>query len=63
MWSGGRNRHAWLAAADLRARAVFHIALAFMPFWLRNAGVRLPSPDDIEKAKASVADATREGVG
>ena len=46
----------WLAAADLRARAVFHIALAFMPFWLRNAGVRLPSPDDIEKAKASVAE-------
>jgi class 3 adenylate cyclase len=38
-----------------RPRARFQIALGFMPFWLRNAGVRLPTPRDLDDAAASVA--------
>lgn len=40
---------------DPRPRAWFQIALGFMPFWLRNSGVRLPTTRDIDEAAASVA--------
>lgn len=43
-------------ADDARPRARFQIALAFMPFWLRNAGIRMPSQRDLDDA---VAHATR----
>ncbi|HEY6056459.1 MAG TPA: hypothetical protein VIV06_00425, partial [Candidatus Limnocylindrales bacterium] len=42
-------------AGDERTRARFQIALGFMPFWLRNAGVRLPTQQDLDDAAASVA--------
>ena len=41
---------------DRRAQARFRIALGFMTFWLRNAGVRPPSPSDIDDASTSLAD-------
>jgi len=47
---------ALLAKAGPRARARFLIALGFMPFWLRNGAVRLPTAADIEEARASVAE-------
>jgi class 3 adenylate cyclase len=43
------------AAGDPRARARFQIAVGFVPFWLRNAGVRLPGERDLDDAATSVA--------
>jgi class 3 adenylate cyclase len=47
---------ALLAEASPRARARFLVALGFMPFWLRNGAVRLPTAADIEEARTSVAE-------
>ncbi|MGI8657416.1 MAG: adenylate/guanylate cyclase domain-containing protein [Candidatus Limnocylindria bacterium] len=43
-------------ATEVRPRAQYLIARGFMPFWLRNAGIRIPTPGDLEDAKASVAE-------
>ncbi|HEV8403014.1 MAG TPA: adenylate/guanylate cyclase domain-containing protein [Candidatus Limnocylindrales bacterium] len=40
---------------DPRPRARFRIALGFLPFWLRNGGIRTPSQEDLDEAAASVA--------
>jgi hypothetical protein len=52
-------------ALGLEPRARFEIAIAFIPFWLRNSGVRLPTEQDLTDATASVAAglATAEELG
>ena len=51
-----RDGHELAATAgDARARARFQIALGFMPFWLRNGGIRTPIQRDLDDAAASVA--------
>ena len=46
----------WFPAASPRSRAWFMIALGFMPFWLRNAGVRQPTDEDVDESRRNVAD-------
>ena len=45
-------------------RALFLIAISFMPFWVRNAGLHLPTERDLDEARASVAEglAIAEGL-
>jgi hypothetical protein len=40
---------------DQSSRARFQIALGFLPFWLRNGGIRTLSQQDLDDAAASVA--------
>jgi hypothetical protein len=47
---------AWLPDAGPRAKARFLIALGFVPFWLRNAGIRLPSASDIDEARRNASE-------
>ncbi|MDP9271766.1 MAG: AAA family ATPase [Chloroflexota bacterium] len=49
----------WLPEAGPRARARFLIALSFMPFWLRNAGLRPLTPEDGTDARRNVEEGTR----
>jgi hypothetical protein len=42
--------------AEPAPRAEFLIAIGFMPFWVRNAGIRLPTERDLDEAKANVAE-------
>ena len=50
-----RGRALLTEVAEPAARAGFLIAIGFMPFWIRNAGIRLPTARDLEEARASVA--------
>ena len=51
-------------SSDPSVQARFQIALGFLPFWLRNAGVRTPSQADIDEATARLVDglAIAEGL-
>jgi class 3 adenylate cyclase len=42
--------------AEPASRARFLIAMGFMPFWIRSAGIRLPTERELKEAKASVAE-------
>jgi class 3 adenylate cyclase len=44
----------WFSASGPRSRAWFLIALGFMPFWLRNAGIREATEQDLAEAHRSV---------
>ncbi|HEX5451149.1 MAG TPA: AAA family ATPase, partial [Candidatus Limnocylindrales bacterium] len=50
---------------DRLSRARFQIALGFLPFWLRNGGIRTLSQQDLDDAAASVASGleTAEALG
>ena len=49
----------WLAEAGPRARATFLIAISNLPFWLRNAAIRTPGPEDLEAATRAAAEGLR----
>jgi len=51
-----RGRALMREVTEPEPRARFLIAIGFMPFWIRNAGIRLPTERDLEEAKASVAE-------
>ncbi len=46
----------WLPEASDRPRARFLIAISFLPFWLRNASVRVPTDEDLELARSRAAE-------
>ncbi|HET7686499.1 MAG TPA: adenylate/guanylate cyclase domain-containing protein [Candidatus Limnocylindria bacterium] len=46
----------WLPGASDQSRARFLIATSFLPFWLRNAAVRVPTSDDLEQARSRAAE-------
>ena len=46
----------WLPEASDRPRARFLIAISFLPFWLRNASVRVPTGEDLELARSRAAE-------
>jgi class 3 adenylate cyclase len=46
--------YGWSDGSSPRNRARFQIALAFMPFWLRNSGVRETTEQDLAEAHRNV---------
>ncbi|TMB55513.1 MAG: hypothetical protein E6J47_06640 [Chloroflexi bacterium] len=51
-----RGRALLSEVAEPTSRARFLIAIGFMPFWIRSAGIGLPTQRDLEEAEASVAE-------
>jgi len=55
----------WLPESGPRARATFLIAISNMPFWLRNAAIRMPTAADLDNAVKAAAEglAIAEAIG
>ena len=49
----------WLGDSGPQATATFLIAISNIPFWLRNAAIRLPTPTDLDDAIKAAAEGLR----